>query len=199
MSKIAPHVVLGAPWHSELLTREIFGLILPLVAYDTLDESSRASTAAAAAALYPFSHDSGIERLLTHVMSGGVSINDALFHVGQHDLPFGGIGESGMGHYHGREGFETFSKLRPIFHQARLSSVGLLAPPYGRLAERMLAFLDALRGVGWARAIVAGVPMATEERSTGLVRTILQGLSPRAACSEGLGESPSRRLDLSAS
>ena len=93
-------------------------------------------------ALYPFSHDSArIERLLTHVMSGGVSINDALFHVGQHDLPFGGIGDSGMGHYHGREGFETFSKLRPIFHQARLSSVGLLAPPYGRLAERMLAFL----------------------------------------------------------
>ena len=82
-----------------------------------------------------------VDRLVDHVMSGGVSINDALLHVGQHDLPFGGIGESGMGHYHGREGFETFSKLRPVFHQARLSSVGLLAPPYGRLADRMLAFL----------------------------------------------------------
>jgi coniferyl-aldehyde dehydrogenase len=141
--KIAPHVVLNAPWDSELMTREIFGPILPVVAYDTLDEViARINSGPRPLALYPFSHDNArIERLLTQVMSGGVSINDALFHVGQHDLPFGGIGESGMGHYHGREGFETFSKLRPIFHQARLSSVGLLAPPYGRLAERMLAFL----------------------------------------------------------
>jgi coniferyl-aldehyde dehydrogenase len=141
--KIAPHVVLNAPWDSELLTREIFGPILPVVAYDTLDDViARINSGPRPLALYPFSHDNArIERLLTHVMSGGVSINDALFHVGQHDLPFGGIGDSGMGHYHGREGFETFSKLRPIFHQARLSSVSLLAPPYGRLAERMLAFL----------------------------------------------------------
>ena len=56
-------------------------------------------------------------------MSGGVSVNDAMMHAGQHDLPFGGVGASGMGHYHGREGFETFSKLRPVFHQARMSSV----------------------------------------------------------------------------
>ncbi|NLZ42448.1 MAG: coniferyl-aldehyde dehydrogenase, partial [Comamonadaceae bacterium] len=63
------------------------------------------------------------------------------FHVGQHDLPFGGIGESGMGHYHGYEGFQTFSKLRPIFHQARWAGTKLLYPPYGKLAERMLSFL----------------------------------------------------------
>ena len=102
--------------------REIFGPILPVVAYDTLDEViERINSGPRPLALYPFSHDRArIDRLLTHVMSGGVSINDALFHVGQHDLPFGGIGESGMGHYHGREGFQTFSKLRPIFHQARL-------------------------------------------------------------------------------
>jgi coniferyl-aldehyde dehydrogenase len=71
-----------------------------------------------------------------------VTVNDALLHVGQDDLPFGGIGESGMGHYHGREGFNTFSKLRPVFHQARWSTFGLLAPPYGKLAERVLAFLS---------------------------------------------------------
>jgi coniferyl-aldehyde dehydrogenase len=70
-----------------------------------------------------------------------VSVNDALFHVGQHDLPFGGVGASGMGHYHGREGFETFSKLRPVFHQARWSSLSLMRPPYGKLADRVLAFL----------------------------------------------------------
>jgi len=70
-----------------------------------------------------------------------VSVNDALFHVGQHDLPFGGVGDSGMGHYHGREGFETFSKLRPVFYQTRLSTMPFLWPPYGRLAERVLRFL----------------------------------------------------------
>ena len=79
--------------------------------------------------------------LLDRVMSGGVSVNDALFHVGQHELPFGGVGESGMGHYHGVEGFHTFSKLRPVFYQARYSALTLLWPPYGKLASRVLAFL----------------------------------------------------------
>jgi len=82
-----------------------------------------------------------VQSLIDQVMSGGVSVNDALFHVGQHDLPFGGVGESGMGHYHGHEGFETFSKLRPVFYQARWSSLNLLMPPYGKFAERVLAFL----------------------------------------------------------
>jgi len=63
-----------------------------------------------------------------------------VLHVGQDDLPFGGVGESGMGHYHGYEGFLTFSKLRPVFHQARWSSMKLLKPPYGKLADRLLAF-----------------------------------------------------------
>jgi coniferyl-aldehyde dehydrogenase len=141
--KIAPHLVLDAPPDCVLMQREIFGPILPVVAYDRLDEViERINDGPRPLALYPFSNDGAcIERLLSHVMSGGVSINDALFHVGQHDLPFGGIGESGMGHYHGREGFETFSKMRPIFHQARWSSVKLLYPPYGKLADRLLGFL----------------------------------------------------------
>ena len=78
-------------------------------------------------------------------MSGGVSVNDALFHVGQHDLPFGGVGASGMGHYHGYEGFLTFSKLRPVFYQARFSSLKLLAPPYGNFADRVLNFLTRIK------------------------------------------------------
>ena len=72
-------------------------------------------------------------------MSGGVSVNDAVFHVGQHDLPFGGVGASGMGQYHGREGFETFSKMRPIFYQARTSSLKRLSPPYGKYADWVLS------------------------------------------------------------
>jgi coniferyl-aldehyde dehydrogenase len=103
--RIAPHLVLGAPAVCALMQREIFGPILPVISYDTLDEViGRINDGPRPLALYPFSHDRGtVEELLDRVMSGGVSVNDALFHVGQHDLPFGGVGASGMGHYHGRE------------------------------------------------------------------------------------------------
>ena len=141
--KIAPHIVLDAPADSLVMQREIFGPILPLLPYDRLDEVvAHINAGPRPLALYPFSHDSAtVQMLLERVMSGGVSVNDALFHVGQHDLPFGGVGESGMGHYHGREGFETFSKMRPVFYQARFSTLKFLMPPYGKFAERVLAFL----------------------------------------------------------
>ncbi len=141
--RIAPHLLLDAPEDCELMAREIFGPVLPLIAYDDLDEAiARINAGPRPLALYPFSHRRRtLDHIVTHVMSGGVSINDALLHVGQHDLPFGGVGESGMGHYHGREGFYNFSKLRPVFHQARVSSVSLLAPPYGPLVDRMLKLL----------------------------------------------------------
>jgi coniferyl-aldehyde dehydrogenase len=141
--KIAPHIVLDAPADSLVMQREIFGPILPLLAYDHLDEVvAHINAGPRPLAIYPFSHDTAtVQMLLERVMSGGVSVNDALFHVGQHDLPFGGVGESGMGHYHGREGFETFSKMRPVFYQARFSTLKFLMPPYGKFAERVLAFL----------------------------------------------------------
>ena len=79
-------------------------------------------------------------------MSGGVSVNDPILHFVQHDLPFGGVGASGMGHYHGREGFDAFSKLRPVFQQGRISAVQMMfQPPYGRLARRVLDFLIRLK------------------------------------------------------
>jgi coniferyl-aldehyde dehydrogenase len=141
--KIAPHIVLNASDDSLLMQREIFGPILPLRTYDSLDVViERINAGPRPLAVYPFSHDSArVQKVLDHVMSGGVSVNDALFHVGQHDLPFGGVGASGMGHYHGREGFETFSKLRPVFYQARWSSLKLMAPPYRKFADRLLGFL----------------------------------------------------------
>jgi coniferyl-aldehyde dehydrogenase len=141
--KIAPHIVLNAPDDSLLMQREIFGPILPLRGYDTLDAViARINAGPRPLAVYPFSHDGAqVQKVLDHVMSGGVTVNDALFHVGQHDLPFGGIGDSGMGHYHGHEGFVTFSKLRPVFYQARFSSLKFLMPPYGKFADRMLGFL----------------------------------------------------------
>ncbi|HMO49170.1 MAG TPA: coniferyl aldehyde dehydrogenase [Rubrivivax sp.] len=141
--KIAPHIVLDAPDDSLLLQREIFGPILPLRGYESVDAViARINAGPRPLAVYPFSHDArSVQKVLDHVMSGGVSVNDALFHVGQHDLPFGGVGASGMGHYHGREGFETFSKLRPVFYQARYSSLKFLMPPYGRFADFMLRVL----------------------------------------------------------
>jgi len=141
--KIAPHIVLDAPDDCALMQREIFGPILPLRGYTSLDSViDRINAGDRPLAVYPFSHDQAfVQTVLERVMSGGVSVNDALFHVAQHDLPFGGVGASGMGHYHGREGFETFSKLRPVFQQARLSALKLMGPPYGRLTDFMLKFL----------------------------------------------------------
>lgn len=141
--KIAPHLVLDTPRDSVLRTREIFGPVLPVIGYGQIEEPIRAIQAdPRPLAFYPFSNDRAlIERLLREVMSGGVSVNDALFHIAQHELPFGGVGDSGMGHYHGHEGFITFSKMRPVFHQARLSALKFLYPPYGKFADRYLRFL----------------------------------------------------------
>nr|HPL78054.1 coniferyl aldehyde dehydrogenase [Burkholderiaceae bacterium] len=112
--KIAPHIVLNAPADCELRTREIFGPVLPVIPYTSVDEVVNAINAGPRPlAFYPFSNDKRLIHDLIHrVMSGGVTVNDIVLHTGQHDMPFGGIGDSGMGHYHGYEGFVTFSKLR---------------------------------------------------------------------------------------
>jgi coniferyl-aldehyde dehydrogenase len=141
--RLAPQLVIDPPADSRLLTREIFGPILPVLPYDSHDEViARIRAGGRPLAIYPFSQDSAVvRRYIDEVMSGGVSVNDALLHVAQDDLPFGGVGESGMGHYHGREGFETFSKMRPIFTQARWSTLRMMFPPYGPLTDRLLRFL----------------------------------------------------------
>jgi coniferyl-aldehyde dehydrogenase len=141
--KIAPHLVLDPPADCELMQREIFGPVLPVLGYERLEEAVQFINARPRPlAFYPFSRDRArIQYLLEHVMSGGVSVNDALWHVGQHDLPFGGVGASGMGHYHGRDGFLTFCKLRPVFYQAPFSGMRLLWPPFGAFADRVLDFL----------------------------------------------------------
>jgi coniferyl-aldehyde dehydrogenase len=141
--KIAPHLVLNVPEDCELAQREIFGPVLPVRGYRSLDEViDYVNRRPRPLALYPFSNDAArVQLLLDRVMSGGVSVNDALFHVAQHDLPFGGVGASGMGHYHGYEGFLTFSKQRPVFYQASFSAMKFLAPPYGRFATTLLNLL----------------------------------------------------------
>ena len=146
--KFSPHIVLDATPEMEIMRREIFGPILPVMTYDKLEDVVAAINAGdRPLALYPFTHDAAIrDSIIANTRSGGVTVNDVLQHVVQHDLPFGGVGASGMGHYHGAEGFETFSKLRPVFRQARISTVQLfLQPPYGAVARRLVQFLTRMK------------------------------------------------------
>lgn len=138
--KMPPHLVLDVADDMVLMEREIFGPILPILPYsDDQQVCEYVNRRDRPLAFYPFTNDKQLQSFyLEHVMSGGVCVNDALIHPGQHDLPFGGVGASGMGHYHGYEGFATFSKLRPVFYQAGFSALKLLAPPYGKLADKML-------------------------------------------------------------
>jgi coniferyl-aldehyde dehydrogenase len=88
-------------------------------------------------ALYYFGYDKGEQkRVLEQTHSGGVCLNDTLLHVAQDDLPFGGVGPSGMGHYHGREGFMTFSKAKGVFIKQRFNAARLIYPPYGKAILR---------------------------------------------------------------
>lgn len=124
----------------QVMQREIFGPILPILGYQSRDEVTQyINDRPHPLALYLFSHERALQQhYLTQTLSGGVTLNDTLLHVGQHHLPFGGVGNSGMGHYHGYEGFLTFSKLRPVFQQGPLRTVNFLQPPYAGLASKML-------------------------------------------------------------
>jgi coniferyl-aldehyde dehydrogenase len=143
LRKMAPQLVLNATEDMILLRREIFGPIMPVKTYkDKREVVEYINGRDCPLAFYPFSNDRELQSFyLDHVMSGGACINDAMLHPGQHDLPFGGVGASGMGHYHGYEGFVTFSKLRPVFYQAGFSALKYLAPPYGKLAKNILKIL----------------------------------------------------------
>jgi len=139
----APTLLLGVDDGMAVMQEEIFGPILPLVGYGAIEEAvAYVNRHPQPLALYHFDHDRArTERVLDQTLAGGVSVNDAVLHIVQSRLPFGGVGPSGMGHYHGHAGFLTFSKQKSVFRQARFSSLALLRPPYGAFAERMLKFL----------------------------------------------------------
>lgn len=141
--KLAPTLVFNPGEATQLMRDEIFGPILPVLTYRTLDQAiAFVNARPRPLALYYFERDSArIEQMMHQTIAGGVSINDVILHVAQHDLPFGGVGPSGIGHYHGKEGFDTFSKLKPVFMQSRINGVGLLKPPYGRLFQLMLRLM----------------------------------------------------------
>ncbi|MEO5628497.1 MAG: coniferyl aldehyde dehydrogenase [Thermomonas sp.] len=138
----APTLVLDAGDDAKLMQEEIFGPILPIRGYQNLDEAiAHVNANDRPLALYPFSHDRAqVERILGKTLSGGVTVNDTLLHFGINALPFGGIGASGMGAYHGRAGFDAFSKQLPIVWQTRLAGSDLLKPPYSKV-DRFLKLL----------------------------------------------------------
>jgi coniferyl-aldehyde dehydrogenase len=146
--KFAPHLVFDPTPDMLVSQREIFGPILPVRSYRTKEEvAGYINSRDRPLAIYPFTHDKALQGYyIKHVMSGGVAVNEGLLHVAQHDLPFGGVGPSGMGHYHAREGFDTFSKLRPVFRQGPFSGIQMMfLPPYAGRAMKMLNFLIRLK------------------------------------------------------
>ncbi|NHR05406.1 coniferyl aldehyde dehydrogenase [Chromobacterium haemolyticum] len=136
-------LVQGCPEDATLLREEIFGPILPVLSYDKFDEAlAYVNARPRPLALYLFDRDTlRIEKTLRETVSGGVAINDIALQVVQEDLPFGGVGPSGMGHCHAKEGFMAFSKLKPVFRQSRWAGTALTRAPYGAGVERLLKWM----------------------------------------------------------
>ncbi len=133
--RFAPALVLDAGDDAKVMQEEIFGPILPIRTYAALDEAiGYVNAHDRPLALYPFSQQrDAVERILRSTLAGGVTVNDTLVHFGMNALPFGGIGPSGMGAYHGRAGFDAFSKQLPIAWQPRRAGSHLLKPPYAKV------------------------------------------------------------------
>jgi len=144
---IPPHLVLNATEEMQVLQDEIFGPLLPVCSYRNVDDVlAYVNRHDRPLGLYLFTNDKALQdRIVKNTISGGVSINDCSFHVAQHDMPFGGIGASGMGHYHGHEGFLEFSKMRPIFSQFRFTALPLLYPPYGKTFDTLYKLMIRLK------------------------------------------------------
>lgn len=147
LRKIAPHIVCDVSADMMIMQEEIFGPLLPIKPYDHLEEVIDYINAnERPLALYLYSNNKATQQqVIYNTLSGGMCINDSVVHVAQHDMPFGGIGNSGMGHYHGKEGFTEFSKLRPIFKQGPISGLLMMAPPYGKTFDKMYRMMLKLK------------------------------------------------------
>jgi acyl-CoA reductase-like NAD-dependent aldehyde dehydrogenase len=142
--RMAPVALTDVSDAMQVMQDEIFGPILPVVGYDGIDEAiAFVNARPRPLALYYFGAEGAdLDAVLSRTVSGGVTVNNTAFHVVQEDLPFGGVGPSGMGQYHGRAGFDTFSKQKPVFFDGRLSASSLLRPPYGRKFRMLLRLLN---------------------------------------------------------
>ena len=140
---IPPTVLLDPPDEARVMQEEIFGPLLPVKSYDSHDDAiAYINGRDRPLAFYPFDRDRRrLQRTLDAVVAGGVCVNDTLIQFGQHELPVGGVGPSGMGQYHGRAGFLAFSKPMPVLYQSRLNSLWVFDPPYGKLADFVVKLL----------------------------------------------------------
>ena len=138
-----PALITGGTEAMRVMQEEIFGPLLPLVPYRTLDEAlDYINARPRPLALYLFERNGAtVDRVMAGTIAGGVCINETLLHVAQDDLPFGGVGASGMGAYHGIHGFERFSKMKPVFRQSAINGLGLFRAPYGKTFETMMKLL----------------------------------------------------------
>ncbi|MGE6137612.1 coniferyl aldehyde dehydrogenase [Aeromonas rivipollensis] len=141
--RLVPHLLTEVPGHCQLMQQEIFGPLLPLVPYDSIDEAlAYIAARPRPLACYLMSLDPALQsRLIRETHAGGMAINECLFQVAADDAPFGGIGPSGMGHYHGHEGFLTFSKAKTVLRRGRFSAGTLIHPPYRRWYQRLMMTL----------------------------------------------------------
>jgi coniferyl-aldehyde dehydrogenase len=135
--KIPPTVILNPPEDSKVMTEEIFGPILPVIGYSELDAATNyICDRPHPLALYVYSTDKKqARRLLDATQSGGAGVNINIVHLSVPDLPFGGVGASGQGSYHGERGFQTFTHERSVLETGKWHPSRLLAPPYGKVYE----------------------------------------------------------------
>lgn len=140
---LAPVLLLNVTPEMAVMQEEIFGPVLPVLTYRTLDDAIAFINARPRPlALYYFGEKCAErDRLLNRTISGNVTINGTLMHYVQDDLPFGGVGDSGIGAYHGKEGFMTLTHPRGIYKQGRFNAATLLQPPFGKLAETITNFI----------------------------------------------------------
>lgn len=141
--KLPPLALLNVDDGMRVMQDEIFGPLLPVLPYTDLGAAiDYVNQHPRPLALYCFENDAGRrDRVLNETIAGGVTVNDTILHIAQENLPFGGVGPSGMGHYHGIDGFRTFSKQKAVFYQSGLNGMSLFNPPYGALFERLTRFL----------------------------------------------------------
>lgn len=141
--KIPPTLILDPTDDMKVMQDEIFGPLMPIKTYGQVDEAiDYVNGHARPLALYVFSDDKAVQdKVMSRTTSGGACINETVMHVGQEDLPFGGVGPSGMGAYHGRDGFLTFSHRKAVMHQSKYNLLSMMRPPYGKRIERLLGFM----------------------------------------------------------
>lgn len=138
--KLAPVIVQNMKNNMTIAEEELFGPILPIIPYESMDEAiAYINDRPRPLALYFFGYDKNEQdHVLNNTHSGGVCVNDTLMHLAQEDMPFGGVGDSGMGHYHGKEGFITFSKAKAVHRKGRISTGSLAYPPYDNSIRKMI-------------------------------------------------------------